>query len=299
MEEEYYFEEGNPKKKKIIILILLFILILIGVIGFFIKKKYTFNVKKEVIYEVGENLNKDLNKYLTNEIVDDDDYKLILNNIPMDNNILNKVGEYTYSVKYKNISKSGKIKVIDKTAPKVEIIDLYVSSGSSYNPDDFILSCFDYSKPCTVSYQKEEYGKYEKNGEYSIKLVIKDQENNEITKDAKLIIGDIDNSIVRNDLDIHHIDPEFDDYNNSMIIKYDKALDYTELENDAKFEEIMEIISSDLHTYISEEYRNNLIEETDLIKIYNKYNFIIGFSIRIKLDNGLVFFLTNENYQEN
>lgn len=299
MEEEYYFEESNPKKIKIIIIAIIVVLIIISLIGFFMKKKYTFNIKREVSYEVGETIIKDLNKYVTSKIIDEEDYKISFNNVPMDNDILNKVGEYTYTVKYKNLSKKGTIKVVDKVAPKVEVIDLYISKGSTYSEDDFILSCEDYSKPCLVSYAKEEYGQYKEDGEYTIKLVIKDQENNEITKEAKLIIGDIDNSKIRNDLEIDHIDPEFSDYDNSMTIRYDKAVDSSELDSNSEFEKLLELIGSDLHSYISEDFNNNLIEETDIIKIYNKYNFIIGFSIRIKLDNGLVFYLTDKNYQEN
>ena len=63
-----------------------------------------------------------------------------------------------------------------------------------------------------------------------------------INPDCEVIIYnmflDKDNIAQISDLEIDYIDPEFSDYDNSMTIRYDKAVDSSELDTNSEFEKL-------------------------------------------------------------
>lgn len=76
-----------------------------------------------------------------------------------------------------------------------------------------------------------------------------------------------------------------------MVIKYDKGYDPNHIDDTDGYTELMEVTSGDLHEYLDPMYENNLITDSQIIEVYNKYGLIIGYGIRVKLDNGLYFYL--------
>lgn len=295
MEQEFYYEESNPKKIKILCVILIIIVALLFGIFMHYKNKYTLNVKKSVIYEVGDKLSYNIEDYVLNEIVDKSDYSINFKGLTNDE-ILNKVGEYTFEVEYKNISKKGKVIVEDTTAPSVEVTDLVVGVNEEFELDDLIVSCEDYSMPCRVEYKdSSDENIVKKTGKYDIEIVISDNHGNKVTKETTIEVRKNYSllSKKKKDLNVDHIVPDYDDWEGQMIIKYDEGIDPNVIEeSDEEYPELLEILSNDLHQYIDELYVNNLITETETIEVYNKYDFIIGYAIRIKLDNGLYLYLT-------
>lgn len=290
MEQDFYFEESNPRKTKriIFILILVFLLIVGGL--YYYRSKYTLNIKKNLKYEVGTVLPTDVREFVNNKVIDETDYTLLMTSISTEDGVLNKVGDYTYKIKYKNVTKTGKIKVVDTVAPRVEVEELTVGVDEDFLVDDFVKVCEDYSKPCKVEYDDESDSKAnEKEGDYNFKIKVSDSAGNMVKKDVTLHVKKGYNSVdtKTSDLKIDHIDPEFADWNNDMIVKFTKACDPNEVDESDGYGELMDISGDDLHNYIDPLYMNNGIEDKQIIMVYNKYNLVIGYAIRVKLDNGL------------
>lgn len=301
MDEDFYFEESNPKKAKLIFVIILIIISLCCIGFIYYRSKYTLNIKKEITYEIGSEISNNISDYVTSNIIDESDYTLLLSSVSMEDNVLNKVGEYTYKVKYKNITKSGTIKVIDTVAPTVEVSDLTVGVDEEYSAEDFLSTCDDYSKPCTVTYKDESDSSLSSTqGEYSVNLIVSDSVGNKVNVTGKLIVKKNYNraEAMTSDLKIDHISPEDSSWDKTMVIKYDEAYDPNEIDDTDAYTELMEVTGSDLHDYLPDIYYNNAIVDTQIIEVYNKYDLIIGYAIKVKLDNGLSFYLEKEESVE-
>lgn len=293
MDQDFYFEESNPRKTKVVIICLVFVFVLILGILFYARTRYTLNIKKDLKFEVGTVLSNDVRDFVKNKVVDEDDYTMMFSGVQQEDGILNKVGDYTFKIKYKNITKIGHIKVIDTVAPKVEVSDLTVGVDEEFLPDDFVTLCDDYSKPCKVEYVNGDSENLNKKvGSYKLEIRVSDSANNSIKKEVTLNVKEGFNltKMKEADLNIHHIEPAFDDWKKEMIIKFSKGYDPNEIDESDAYTELMEVSGSDLHNYIDPLYINNLITDSQFIEVYNKYGLIIGYAIRIKLDNGLTLY---------
>lgn len=297
MDQDFYYEETSPKNAKLMILgiVVVFVLICVGL--YLYRAKYTLHIKKGITYEVGSTISEDIHDFVDNKIVDENDYTLLLAGVNMDDNVLNKVGEYTFKVKYKNVTKSGKIKVVDTKAPTVEVQELTVGVDEEYLVDDFIKVCDDYSKPCNVDYEKEsDKNLNKKAGNYNFNIVIADAENNKVTKEVSLIVKSNYSyeAARKNDLHVDHIDPDLEDFDGTLILKFSEAYDPNEFDETDAYGEFLEITSEDHHNYLDPLYYNNAITEEQIAEAYNKYGYLVGYAIRVKLDNGLYFYLKNQ-----
>lgn len=293
MDQDFYFEESNPRKTKVVIICLVFVFVLVLGILFYARTRYTLNIKKDLKFEVGTVLSNDVRDFVKNKVVDEDDYTMMFSGAQQEDGILNKVGDYTFKIKYKNITKIGHIKVIDTVAPKVEVSDLTVGVDEEFLPDDFVTLCDDYSKPCKVEYVNGDSENLNKKvGSYKLEIRVSDSANNSIKKEVTLNVKEGFNltKMKEADLNIHHIEPAFDDWKKEMIIKFSKGYDPNEIDESDAYTELMEVSGSDLHNYIDPLYINNLITDSQFIEVYNKYGLIIGYAIRIKLDNGLTLY---------
>lgn len=294
MDTDFYFEESNPRKSKLVFVVLVLIVSLFCVGLVVLRSKYTLNVKKDLVFEIGSAIDKNVASFVNNKVSDESDYQLLLTSVPMEDNVLTKTGEFSFKVKYKNITKKGTIKVVDTVAPMVEVTDLTIGVDEELDLNDFITKCEDYSMPCKVEYKKASDEEKVKNvGEYTFDIVISDLEGNEVTKTVNLEVKN-DYSSSKNkedDLKVDHISPVFDDWKGEMVIKYDKGYDSNHIDDTEAYTELMEVTSGDLHEYLDPLYENNLITDSQIIEVYNKYGLIIGYGIRVKLDNGLYFYL--------
>ena len=296
MDQEFYFEESNPKKTKIIIVIMIIAFSLFCATLVYYRNLYTLHVKKDLVYEVGTQISEDVRDFVNNKVVDDGDYTLLLAGVSMEDNVLTKVGTYTFKVKYKNITKKGKLKVIDTVAPKVEVQDLTVGVNEEYEVSEFLTLCEDYSKPCNVLYEDEsDKNLNKKEGSYKFNIIITDDVGNKVKKEVNLTVKKGYNlgKSKESDLTVHHIDPDLSDWDKSIVLKFSKGYDPNEIDESDAYSELLEITGSDLHNYIDPIYENNLITETQIIDVYNKYGLIIGYAIRVKLDNSLYLYLKN------
>ena len=294
MDEEFYYEEHGNKKKYLTLTI--FIVILIA-LGLFLYNKYMFHIKSEVVYEVGDKISYDVSSYVKNTILDKDKYKLTLDeHLKIENDVIVKAGEYEFTLKYNGSTKKGKIVVKDTKAPEVEVKELTVGLDEEFDTSEFITVCNEYSKPCTATFKKDSDNElYKKEGTYNVTIVIKDEYNNEVTKNTKLIVKkgySLAQEKIK-DLTVDHISPDFGDWDHkSYAVKYAKAFDSSDVSNE-RFTYLYDMLDDDLSGYLPSGYEGSSIVDTEVINIYNKYNYIVGFAVRAQLANGKYIYLTN------
>lgn len=292
MNDEFYIEETNPKKA--LLSIIMFIIVGVICVGGFIvyKQKHTLSVKNNIRLELGSKLETDINFYLKNKMTSEDDYDIDLSKIKTENGILTEVGEYTVTVKYKNIRKTGKVIVEDTTKPVVEVKDLVVGVNEDYDISDFVTKCEDLSKPCEVYYEKDQSSELQKNaGSYKFNIIINDAYKNSVVKTVNLVVKENYNSSEEKEKDLvyDHIDSDYKDYNNKMFLKFKKAINPDLIESNEEFQDMS---SSDFSNYLSAEDSGNSIVSSEILYVYNKYNYVIGCAIRVKLSNGEYRYLT-------
>lgn len=100
---------------------------------------------------------------------------------------IDKVGEYTFTIKKNNISKTGKIIVQDTTPPSIEIRQVVTLEGETYAPQDFVLACSDLSG-CNYEFKDAISASYKDAGTYALFITVKDAYGNETIKQVPLII---------------------------------------------------------------------------------------------------------------
>lgn len=97
-------------------------------------------------------------------------------------------GTYDFFVTFHKIKKTGKITIKDTTPPELEVRELVISQGTSYNAASFVENCNDPSG-CNYSFQDSSTAeKYTSPGSYVVYVVATDAFNNSATKQASLII---------------------------------------------------------------------------------------------------------------
>ena len=97
-------------------------------------------------------------------------------------------GTYEFTVTYNKIKKTGKITIKDTTPPELEVRELIISEGTTYNAASFVERCSDPSG-CNYSFQDSATTtKYTSPGSYVVYVVATDAFNNPTTKQASLII---------------------------------------------------------------------------------------------------------------
>lgn len=295
-DDDFYFEETSPKNVKRACIAIVVVLILVASGFIYAKLTLTFNLKSNLKVEIGSEISKDASFYLSNEVLDEEDYTLIFNEVSLDaDGKYDMIGDFNYRVKYKSITKKGVIHVVDTTAPEVELEENKVGVGEEVEPSDFISVCNDYSLPCTVELAKDV--DTSKAGTYEVKLIIKDQLDNSIEKTGTLIVekGYSKEKAKKSDLTVTHYSENFDDWNNKYMIKFSKALTLDELEANDEYHDLIEKATSELnelHIYIPDEYKLNKVVDFNIIEAYNRYEYCVGVAIRVKLDNGVVLYLT-------
>lgn len=293
MEEEIIFDESKlSAKKKAIIFVIVFAIIIFAIIFFF--KSFNFSVKKEIVLEVGDKLSLDVKDYITNNPLNDKDYKLDLDSVRVEDGKVVEVGEYTYRVTLKDTIKEGKIIVKDTKAPKVETIDLTIGTQDQIKADDFIAKCDDYSLPCVSTID----GNIDtsKTGTFDIKITTKDNKDNKTTNTVKLTVKDNYSfeEEKKSDIEAKYLEPDYGDWNHKYVISFSGAFDPEDSEN-YRWTYYEEFLNSNYNDYLEDKYSKYTVDKSnvEVIAVYNKYHYIIGFAARATLSDGKIVYLTN------
>lgn len=273
--EDFYFEESNTKHILIKCLIFLFI-IGVGIGAFLFHRKENTIKLKNIKMEVGTELSKNINDYLINGHNNSDQYKLDLNNVDT-----NKVGTYTYKIKYKKHVKKGKITVRDTKGPKAVLDNITIGVKEEFNSNLLLVSCEDLSLPCSISFKNDKDKELlNKVGEYNILFNVSDSEGNITELSSLITVSETDtlSSKMTNDLEYYTNSENDDKIKHVFFRKFDNAI----FEDSLEFEGIIQEISAiDFSKYTNQDIYSN-----KLIIAYNKYGYVVGIQVELTFDDG-------------
>ena len=286
IDEDFYFEESNPKK---VFLTCLFIFFFLGIGAgayYYFSGRNNINLKKIAI-ELGDKVPSEISTYIKSGNYQG--YSLDVSGIHVDENgNTDSVGEYSYKIIKENKVLKGKIIVKDTTSPIAEVQELTVGLNEDFDVEEFLISCEDLSEVCYTSYSNSKQEEYiNEEGTYEISLKITDKYNNEIIKKTKLIVSK--NASLRGlkaaDKTVTNIYPVDKNWNQTYTVKFEEGIS----EDDVEFEtKILELASRDFES----EYEEKIINQT-LLTIYNKYNFVLGFSVKLEFEEGKIIYVTS------
>lgn len=273
--EEFYYEETNTKHAFLKCLIYLFIIgIAIGIFLFH-KRENTMKLKK-ITVEVGSELSTNVLDYLSNGEKLANNYKLYINDVD-----INKVGEYTYKIKYNKHTKTSTIKVVDTTKPSVVLEDIIIGINEEFEPNILLESCEDYSLPCNVEFKDEkDLELLSTIGTKKIDFNITDAEGNITVSSANITVSQTEtlSSKMTNDLEYYSNSEEDDKIEPILFEVFEKAI----FEDTLEFEGIIQEVSAlDFSEYVEKE-----IYSTKLITAYNQYGYVIGIQVEVTYVDG-------------
>jgi hypothetical protein len=289
MDQDFYIEETKPIK--VIITVLIFLALVAGSIYYYIDYRRENVVKlKDITLELGEPLSTNINDYIS--CYNPEEYELDLSSIKVDENgNVSSTGEYSYKIKKNGQTKKGKVYVKDTTAPVVEVEEITVGVNELFSPNEFISKCEDLSLPCQATYKnvKDEEANASA-GTYNFDIVVSDNEGNSVVKSVSLVVSGTNTlaSKKETDLEFDHLSTDDNNWDKTYTLKLDKAL----ADESASFNETIENISTKEYAFDKE------VKEKVILVAYNKYDYAIGFSIRITFSDDDVIYLTSENSSE-
>ena len=287
--EDIYIEQTSRKTIfKTIICIFFIIGILIG--GYIYFHNNNILRVKNVVIELGDKIPTDIDVYVKNKINNVNDYKLSLHAVSMDSESkADEVGEFSYIVLYESQKKKGKLIVRDTKAPVVEVQDLVLGISEQILLDDFVTNCEDFSGTCNISLKNESDKKlFGIIGNHVVELKISDNYDNSVIKEVKFTVSKSEslNGKKENDVKIHHISPNYDDYDNTITLKFEKAVNEDVLDESGEYNSYLELASTDY----TDMFEKNILEQ-EIITVYNQYDYIIGFTIKLTFDDNSVVYV--------
>lgn len=192
-------------KKRCIIFIVILLVLILFLVGFMLmfRNQSSIHLKRDkFIFEYGEEVcskiecyiddassTKDINKFelITKDLVIKDD-KFVLD----DSDILN-IGEYDLEIKYKKQTKKFSIEVIDSTSPKfIEFNELIVIEQNAIDVD--LTSFFKADDLFKVKITIQGDFDLSKTGEYNIKVIASDENNNMSEKESMIKVIDFESA---------------------------------------------------------------------------------------------------------
>ncbi len=290
IDEDFIIEESSPLKVLFSAMLFILILSVLGAIYYFYFYEQPIRLKKIEI-ELGDAPSLDVNDYLKNS--GNYEFELDLSKLSLDENgKANSIGEYSYEVISDDESYRGKIYVVDTTPPDVELKELIIGLNEEYELDDFLDKCFDHSVICYVDYanDKDEFlNKTE--GTHQLELKISDKHGNSTTKTATLIVdknASLSDFKASNE-EISNITPNDENWDGTYTFKFEKGVLEDSDESEA---EILRLSNAEISSLFEEK-----ILKQELIIIFNKYNYILGFSLRLEFKDKNIY-LSESEYEK-
>lgn len=282
------FLDVTESKSGVIAAVLVLIIVVLLVLGYvFVYRPHHFGLKT-LTFEINSELSEDVNDYLRTPVIDTSLYKLDLSKVKT-----SEVGVYTYYISINKNKQSGKIKIVDTTPPVFEAKEkIQVEEGDEdFFIGDALKTCEDASLPCLVTFKNESDSNLLSTlGTHSIEIVISD-----IYKNKKVVKINIEvvkkGSIVReeeSDLAFDKASSDLPGFKNEYYIKLTKALkpNTDEVEDAAA-----EISAEDIENFVKTNYESNSIKSSEIVSMYNKSGYVIGFVVKITLNNDKIVYM--------
>lgn len=274
------FQDVTEKPSKLTIIVFACVVILIGVFGyFFVHKRYNFNLKT-VKLEQGEKVSTNINDYLTKKTKNPEDYSLDVGKVDSKH-----IGKYTYKVKYGKHVKKGIVEVVDTTAPTFKTRTLTIEVGDeNFYVGDFVYDCKDQNTPCITKFKKDkDKDVVNEIGTHDLTIEVSDIYHNSREADVKLIV--VEKGKLAENMDMEYDSTSVDgfNFNGEYYLKLNSAIIGG---NDQDEKNLMDIASLNWLNYAKETYPDYNLKNTEVISIYNKNKYVIGYAVRLTLDNG-------------
>ncbi len=273
MAKKFFFDKVHNTKRTIINLIIIGICV-IGIIICFIvtsnfqgenKNKRELSIKSDVTIEVNEKFNDDI-FFSKIENVKLDQIKIVY----PDDFDKSTPGEYTITIKVDGKDYFTKLIVVDTVKPELVLKEVEITEKETYTANDFVESCLDNSgKNCIIEFYKEgidadgktlDYSKYNKEGIYSIKILAKDESDNQNILETKLIIKNENVEVppVENPVVCKYGDNSYNESNSLLAVDVSTGGCAISLDFYNKNEEINKIMETETTRIIKDVQKLNL-----------------------------------------
>jgi len=109
---------------------------------------------------------------------------------------IEEVGDYSFTVTYNGITKTGTLSIVDTTPPELEVRNVTITEGTEFTPETFVSNCKDLSG-CNYSFQNSNTVQENSSvGTHNIYIVATDAYDNKTTKQTTLIVENLGNKKV-------------------------------------------------------------------------------------------------------
>ena len=284
--EEIYIEQTSPKTIVKTLIMVFFVLgILIG--GYLYFHNSNILRVKNVVIELGEKVPTEIDFYVKNKIRNINDFHLNVLKVSVDDKgYTDEVGKFKYTVKFDSQEKAGIIEVKDTTEPEVTLKELTVGISEKFPLNDFLKTCTDKSLPCSVSLADSDDEKlFSKVGTHTIKLSVSDKYGNNRIMSTNVTVSNVQTLLTEKTTDFEVVKtmPQYDDYDGTITLKYESAVSEAVLDEIEEYNAYLELVSTDYN-----ELREQEVVEQEVLTLYNKYDYIIGFAVRLTYSDGTI-----------
>ena len=252
-------------------------LVIIGLVFFYfgyfrkLPEKKSFSART-VTVELGTRLPIRIADYINlpkGETVNEMAYTLDTSKVEID-----KVGEYAFTIKKNNITKTGKIVVVDTTPPSLETRQLVILEGQTYTPEQFVVACSDLSG-CNYEFKDATSASYKDHGTYSLFITVKDAYDNETVKQVPLIIEEQGMRLYYRKLTSANIEENYqlieehelhfigEEQFSDAVIQYGIHSKYYEYSNSSSYEKAKEENIGRLNYSFNNETQTMIVKETE------------------------------------
>lgn len=279
MDEDFLDVTEKSRHTWAIFLLVIVVLALCGY--FFVFKKLHYSLKT-VEVEFGETPSDDVRDYLKGEVVNYYEYILDTSRV----NSL-EVGEYIYYVSHNKTRKKGIIKVVDTKAPEFTLQEATVEEGETdFYLGDFLESCEDASKPCLVNFKNsKDDSKFNEVGRHEVDIEVSDIHGNKT--EAKAILNVVKKGTYEDpkskDLEYASNSKDIEPFKGLIYKKLDKAL---KPGGEKAGAEMSNVSTVDLEQYVLDNHPGYILKDSEIIELYNKSSYVIGYSIMLTINNG-------------
>ena len=279
MDEDFKDVTANSKKMGIIFVLIIVAIMMGGY--FFVFKPIYFSVKT-VEVELGSEIPTEIEAYLGSYGGKLSDYELNLGKIDKDT-----VGEYTYTITNKKITKKGKIVVVDTEAPTFTLQDMTIEEGDEdYFLGSFLATCEDKSKPCLVNLKNaKDESKFKTPGTHTIEIEVSDVYGNKESGKVNLTVVEKGKYTDPKSLDLEYASnsKKTETFDGLIYKKLEKAI---EAQTDQARDEMNAVSTLDLESYVTANHPGYKLVSSEIIELYNKSDYVIGYAIELKITNG-------------
>lgn len=240
-------------------------------------------ILKEITYDLGAKINKDVNYYI--EIMPKDTEAIIdLTKVPVSaEDQTTQVGKFSYTITSKGKQYSGNIIVVDKEPPFVQTKTVYVAAGSlTLEPESFLLTATDNSQKYSAQITNLDEINLNIVKEYTAKIAVSDESGNVTQVEQKMYVlgAEYANLTPLQDTNVSYNDKNDLNWNQVVTERFTTATTKTSA---IYTNAVNRINGYNWITLLNQYYPGAKINSDDIMVLYNQYDLIVGLTLRVNL----------------